>query len=61
MADEPKKPLIEDRAGRAVPELPQDDVPEVRLPEGPLPGMPPASDPLLQPMPRPRDPERKFD
>ena len=34
-------------------ELPETEAPQPLSPEGPLPGLPLASDPLMQPMPRP--------
>jgi hypothetical protein len=52
-------PQVEDRPNPGIVEVPDEDVPEVDLPEGPIPGMPPASDPLLNPMPRPTPREIK--
>lgn len=37
------------------PVLPETDAPQEVLPEGQIPGLPVSSDPLLQPMPHPRN------
>ena len=47
---DPKKP------GEA-PDIAETDVPQEVLPEGQIPGLPVSSDPLLQPMPHPRNRE----
>ena len=41
------------------PDHPVEAQPNRTVPEGPVPGMPPASDPLLNPMPRPSPGEIK--
>ncbi|MDC9823917.1 hypothetical protein PRN20_09235 [Devosia sp. ZB163] len=40
-------------------EVPETDAPVRDFPEGPLPGMPVATDPLLQPSPHPAPRERR--
>ena len=41
------------KPGEVLPDVPETEAPDILSPEGPLPGLPVATDPLMQPMPRP--------